>query len=510
MNYVEMTANLFLIAGSLFIVSFIGYMHSFVGSTMHNRPLIMGTLTGLLLGDVRSGMMIGSILELIFMTAVPLGADNPPDMTSGTVIGTAVLILTGTGNGVAVVIAIMIAYLVGLYDHFQMNTLLVKAAHKCDQAAEEGDYRKIERIVRSSSITSKLVLSLLTAVLFLIGFPIIRLIVDKIPAFLVRSLDIASMIFPVYGVVMMTKMNISKKNWKYLGVGILLGCLMKVYIVALSGVIVICITLYNDFRKNRYDQLIAAVDKDRSLNKEVSASLFTRSMTLDSGWNYERQQNMNFCYMMIPVLKKLYENNKEEMVSALKRHLEFMACTPHLVTYLGGIMATMEDDNYKNPDYDAKAISSLKSSLMGPISAIGDSLFWSSFLSVAIAVGTSLGFSASVWGAIAFFLIINIPGFLSRYFGLVAGYRYGTDLLSSLTSSGLIEKITYYASVLSLLVISSLIPSLIRFETVSVFIPVITSLVAFVIIYFLSERNVKSIYILLIIVMVSVLLACVI
>ena len=38
-------------------------------------------------------------------------------------------------------------------------------------------------------------------------------------------------------------------------------------------------------------------------NKELR-KVFTRSCTLDSAWNYERQQNLMYCYTMLPVLKK--------------------------------------------------------------------------------------------------------------------------------------------------------------------------------------------------------------
>ena len=46
---------------------------------------------------------------------------------------------------------------------------------------------------------------------------------------------------------------------------------------------------------------------------------------------------------MIPILKRLY-TKKEEMAQALKRHLEFVSCTPHIVTLLLGIMGAMEEE----------------------------------------------------------------------------------------------------------------------------------------------------------------------
>lgn len=116
-------------------------------------------------------------------------------------------------------------------------------------------------------------------------------------------------------------------------------------------------------------------------NKELR-KVFTRSCTLDSAWNYERQQNLMYCYTMLPVLKKLYGDNKEKMASAMQRHLEFMSCTPHIVTLLAGITAAMEEENAKDENFDPSSISAVKTSLMGPMAGIGDSFFWGTLLTL--------------------------------------------------------------------------------------------------------------------------------
>lgn len=201
------------------------------------------------------------------------------------------------------------------------------------------------------------------------------------------------------------------------------------------------------------------------LTSKEFRQVFTRSMTLDSGWNYERQQHINYCYMMIPVLKKLYGDDKEKMSAALKRHLEFMACTPHLVTFLGGITAAMEEKEANNDDLEKKSITSVKTSLMGPIAGIGDSLIWGTLLTIAVGIGTSLGASGNILAPILFFLTINIPGFLVRYYGLKSGYKYGVKFFSQVNESGIIDKITKAVSILGLLVVGSMIPAQVFVET---------------------------------------------
>ncbi len=65
---------------------------------------------GLVLGDLKTGIMVGvALLELIFLGAVPIGASNPPDITSGAIIGTSFVILTGQEVGAAVALAVPVA-----------------------------------------------------------------------------------------------------------------------------------------------------------------------------------------------------------------------------------------------------------------------------------------------------------------------------------------------------------------------------------------------------------------
>ncbi len=197
----------------------------------------------------------------------------------------------------------------------------------------------------------------------------------------------------------------------------------------------------------------------KKITEKELKQVFLRSCTLDSGWNYERQQHINYCFTMIPVLKKLYSDDPEKMKRALHRHLEFMACTPHIVTLLAGITAAMEEENANNPDFDEQSISAVKTSLMGPMAGFGDSIFWGSLLTIAVGIGTSFASQGSILGPILFFLTINVPGFLSRYYGLKIGYNSGTVFFANMEKSGMINKLSKAATILGLLVVGSMAAS---------------------------------------------------
>ena len=79
------------------LVAMLGNAEYLFGTSLLSRPLVMGTLTGIVLGDVQTGVTLGATLELAFMGAFSIGASIPPEMISGTVLGTAFTITTGAG-----------------------------------------------------------------------------------------------------------------------------------------------------------------------------------------------------------------------------------------------------------------------------------------------------------------------------------------------------------------------------------------------------------------------------
>ena len=71
------------------LIAMFGHSEDFLGTTLINRPLVLGPLVGLVLGDISQGIIIGATLELIFMGNIKVGAAIPPDVITGGVLGTA-------------------------------------------------------------------------------------------------------------------------------------------------------------------------------------------------------------------------------------------------------------------------------------------------------------------------------------------------------------------------------------------------------------------------------------
>ena len=97
------------------------------------RPLFVGWLTGLVLGDMKTGLIMGAQLEAIYMGISAIGGVIPSDPMSGTLIPVAYVILTKADMNVAIALAIPVGTLIqytstltspiglaflGLYDKF--------------------------------------------------------------------------------------------------------------------------------------------------------------------------------------------------------------------------------------------------------------------------------------------------------------------------------------------------------------------------------------------------------
>ncbi len=75
------------------------------GQFMISRPLVMGVLAGILLGDPLTGILTGAILELLHLGALPVGGARLPEPGPATVPAVAAAVLVGGGGGLALGLA---------------------------------------------------------------------------------------------------------------------------------------------------------------------------------------------------------------------------------------------------------------------------------------------------------------------------------------------------------------------------------------------------------------------
>ncbi|CON79550.1 beta-galactosidase 3 [Streptococcus pneumoniae] len=108
-------------------------------------PVFAGFITGLIMGDVTTGLLIGGNLQLFVLGVGTFGGASRIDATSGAVLATAFSVSQGIDAPLAITtIAVPVAALLTYFDVLgRMTTTFF--AHRVDAAIERFDYKGIER-----------------------------------------------------------------------------------------------------------------------------------------------------------------------------------------------------------------------------------------------------------------------------------------------------------------------------------------------------------------------------
>jgi len=494
-----------------------GHSEDFLGTTLLSRPLVLGPLVGLVLGDLNLGIIIGATLELIFMGNIKVGAAIPPDVVTGGVLGTAFAILSGKGPAVALAIAIPVSILAEMMISalFVLRAMLNK---KFNQYAEEGDYKKIQWLHIASGLVRPLLMGFIVLLALQLGANIMKEFLDMIPAWVQSGLQVAGNMLPALGFALLMNLMFNKKVAPYFFLGFMLAAYLKLPIIAIGGLgVIIALITTQTISKNpdieeqteeAPDEIIAV----QKLTKGDIRSIFLRSLALEANFNFETWQNTGFVFSIIPALKRLY-TDKDDMAKALKRHLQLFNTSPYGATLVFGITAAMEERNSQDPDFDEESISSVKLGLMGPLAGVFDSLFWGTLKVIAAGVGTSLAIKGNILGPVIFILIFNIPHLLLRYNLTFLGYNAGTRFLRNLAKSNLMDKLTTGASILGLIVVGAMPATLMSITTpitigssksaitvqgiLDQIVPAVIPLGLTFLVYYFVKKNVKTTYLLL-------------
>ncbi len=184
-----------------------------------------------------------------------------------------------------------------------------------------------------------------------------------------------------------------------------------------------------------------------------------------SAWNWERMQNVAFAWSMVPVFKRTCKT-KEEMGKSLSRHMSFFNTEPTIGIPIVGAVAAMEVQKSKGEDIPDDVINAIKSGLMGPMAALGDSLFASTGNALLLSFGMGLALEGNILGPIIFMLVWTAITICFSMWGIQFGYREGTRIMDSeIFSSAMIKKATAFLSILGLTVVGGLSAQFVSLST---------------------------------------------
>ncbi len=242
-----------------------------MGMCMLDRPLFLGPVVGLILGDFQTGIIIGASLELVMMGVVGIGSATPPDTVSGSILATAFAIVSGLDVSAAVALALPIAslgQLVGILD----RTLNGYFVHMADKSAENGDYKGIDRALWYGAGLFFISYFLLVFFGAILGSAVIGAFVDMIPQFVIDGFGVASGMLPALGIAILMQLLFDKKNVAFFFVGWVLSALLGVSTVgaAVIGTTIAYVMFqYGSKGKKAAEAAPAAVEMSDDLGGEL-------------------------------------------------------------------------------------------------------------------------------------------------------------------------------------------------------------------------------------------------
>ena len=205
------------------------------GTNLGSRPIITGMLVGLVMGDLKTGIILGATLEMVFIGSITLGAAVPPDVITGGVLGAAFAISTGKGADVALALAFPIATLYLVVDNVLTLGILPFFLHKADNYIEKGDFKGMERMhILGGFVVKSLPRGIICAVAFYLGTPVMNRVLEAIPEFVQNGLVAAAGFIPALGIALLAQMILSKKTMVYFILGFALAAYLKIPMLGIA------------------------------------------------------------------------------------------------------------------------------------------------------------------------------------------------------------------------------------------------------------------------------------
>lgn len=215
-----------------------------VGPQMLRRPLLTGTVAGIIMGDMVQGLAIGATLELMWMGVGNVGAYSAPDIVAGAIIGVSLGISTGGGVATGVALALPVSILC-------QQLLILWRSFACflnpwaEKSIQNGDYKGLVKVHYFSTPIWFLIRAVPCFLAIYFGSDLIKTILDAIPKNIIDGMGVASKLIPAVGICILLLMLLKGSMWFFFLLGFVLTSYLKLPIIPVTFVALAFAVLYD-------------------------------------------------------------------------------------------------------------------------------------------------------------------------------------------------------------------------------------------------------------------------
>lgn len=182
------------------------------------RPIMVGTLAGLILGDVTTGLKAGAIAELSYLGLLTIGGTVPPDPLMAGMMTVVIAIRSGVSAETALGLSLPFALLMQWFVIAEQSLASVNNKY-LENALKERKLKKFIRLVFLPDTFMTLGYALITFLSVYVMQDAITSFVSAFPEWLSNGFSIAGGILPAVGLGLLLTVMVNKDNWPFLIIG---------------------------------------------------------------------------------------------------------------------------------------------------------------------------------------------------------------------------------------------------------------------------------------------------
>ena len=197
---------------------------------MFSQPIVACPLLGLLLGDPQTGILIGLLMELLWLRELPIGASEFPESNVGSLVACAVAVILrakhpGHGNIVlilSIAYGLLVSYLGGK-SVVLMRRNNLHLVHWADKSASLGQVKRVSLLHLAGVLHSFVNGILLSGLSLMMGLFLLTRLTPLLPAQWDRGFALCKGALLGIGCGVVMSLFLRKRTWLSLTAGVIMG-----------------------------------------------------------------------------------------------------------------------------------------------------------------------------------------------------------------------------------------------------------------------------------------------
>lgn len=216
-----------------------------------NYAVFWGLITGVVMGDWKTGLAIGGTIQLMQLGVAGFGGSSIPDYGTMAIIATAYGVSLGADTGLAIGLPV------------GMLGIQLDVVAKSQKFCNEGKFKQMNAILWVCPVLFGLCAALPVFVSVTLGQPAVNWLLEVMPQWFLSGLTLAGKMLPAVGIAMLLRYMPTAKYFQYLLAGFFLSAFLNVPII---GAAIVGVALAIAFYQR--------AEKDAELTAHASADAF--------------------------------------------------------------------------------------------------------------------------------------------------------------------------------------------------------------------------------------------